>query len=89
MTSNRYPGRRLTVVLILVCLLMVANLLVAIQLLAHARQATSQAMPQNALPCPAIPTRFVLDDPQCADKLLRAMNVTDVRVLSKNHTTNG
>ena len=35
------------------------------------------------LPCPAIPTRFVLDDPECADKLLRAMNVTNVRILPR------
>jgi len=33
------------------------------------------------LPCGAIPTRFVIDEPECADKLLRSMNVTNVRVL--------
>ena len=36
------------------------------------------------LPCPAIPTRLILENPECADKLIRAMNVTNVRVLPKN-----
>ena len=35
-----------------------------------------------SLPCAAIPTRFVVEHPDCADKLLRSMNVTNVRVRS-------
>ena len=35
---------------------------------------------RRSLPCESIPVRFVLDDPVCADKLLLAMNVTNVRV---------
>ena len=31
-------------------------------------------------PCAAIPRRFVMDHPECADKLLRSMNVTNVRI---------
>ena len=38
------------------------------------------------LPCAAIPTRYVMDEPECADKLLRAMNVTNVRILPRNGT---
>ena len=34
------------------------------------------------LPCAAIPTRLILDDPACAQKLLAAMNVTNVRILT-------
>ena len=33
-----------------------------------------------SLPCAAIPTRFVMEHPDCADKLLMSMNVTNVRV---------
>ena len=33
-----------------------------------------------APPCAAIPTRFVVEHPDCADKLLRSMNVTNVRI---------
>ena len=35
-----------------------------------------------SLPCAAIPTRFVMEHPDCADKLIRSMNVTNVRVRS-------
>ena len=38
---------------------------------------------RRLLPCEAIPIRFVLDDPVCADRLLRAMNVTNVGVIEK------
>ena len=34
------------------------------------------------LPCAAIPTRLVLDSPECAQKLLDSMNVVNVRVTS-------
>lgn len=35
------------------------------------------------LPCAAIPTRYVIQEPECADKLLRTMNVTNVRILER------
>ena len=34
-----------------------------------------------ALPCQAIPTRYILEYPDCADKLLQVMNVTNVKIL--------
>ena len=40
---------------------------------------------EDATTCPtqAIPTKLrILEDPQCADKLLRAMNVTNLRMTS-------
>jgi hypothetical protein len=36
----------------------------------------------RALPCQAIPTRFALAEPNCTNKLLRAMNVTNINILS-------
>ena len=42
---------------------------------------------KQSLPCAAIPTRYVLEYPECADKLLRAMNVTNVRILSRGNTS--
>lgn len=36
--------------------------------------------PRPALPCGAIPTRLVLDHPECAQWLLESMNVTNVRI---------
>jgi hypothetical protein len=40
----------------------------------------------RSLPCQAIPLRYVEDEPVCADKLLRAMNVTNVRIQTWNAT---
>ena len=36
-----------------------------------------------SLPCAAVPTRFVTEHPECADKLLRSMNVTNVQIRSR------
>jgi len=45
---------------------------------------TIKAIPSTparpSLPCAAIPTRYVMEYPECADKLLQAMNVTNVRI---------
>ena len=38
---------------------------------------------RESLPCQAVPIRFVMDEPECADKLLKSMNVTNVRVLPR------
>ena len=35
---------------------------------------------RGALPCAALPTRFLLESPHCAQKLLDSMNVTNVRI---------
>ena len=43
---------------------------------------------KTSLPCAAIPTRYVLEYPECADKLLRAMNVTNVRILPRSNASN-
>ena len=42
---------------------------------------------KQSLPCTAIPTQYVLEYPECADKLLRAMNVTNVRILSRSNVS--
>jgi len=69
-------------VLIIVGLLLNTFLLIRVSTqIAEFRESNDK---RSDLPCAAIPTRFVLDDPECADKLLRAMNVTNVRVLPKN-----
>ncbi len=42
-----------------------------------------------ALPCPAIPTRLILEDPVCAQKLLDSMNVSHVRIGADIAIANG
>ena len=36
--------------------------------------------PRPELPCAAVPMTFIREHPECADHLLRAMNVTNVHV---------
>ena len=38
---------------------------------------------RHSLPCAAIPVRLVMEDPVCADKLVRSMNITNVRILPR------
>ena len=67
---------------ILVCL--IANMVMTYGVL-HRLETVNDAPPQRrSLPCAAIPTKLILEDPACADKLIRAMNVTNVHV--SNHS---
>ncbi len=45
--------------------------------------------PASPLPCAAVPTCFVMEHPECADHLLRAMNITNVRIQRYNGTIPG
>jgi hypothetical protein len=77
--------RGMTAVVVVVLLVsIVTNLLLAFVLLQHlsARQPEGQVSPTPR--CTAIPVKLILEDPECADKLLRAMNVTNVRVVARN-----
>lgn len=42
---------------------------------------------ESSLPCSAIPTRFVLEYQDCADKLIKAMNLTNVHIVALNKST--
>ena len=64
--------------LVLVMIAVVINTVVTLQL---AAKMDNFPKPQRSLPCAAIPMRLIMEDPVCADKLLRSMNVTNVRVL--------
>jgi hypothetical protein len=59
-----------------------ADLILTLHLSAQIGTVQDTAKVQRSLPCEAIPVRFVLEEPECADKLLQAMNVTNVRIRS-------
>jgi len=65
--------------LLALIILSLTNLAMTFWILRQDRQPLSSPPPMAPY-CQAIPTRLILEDPQCADKLLRAMNVTRVRV---------
>jgi len=78
------PKRKTTWQMILViCVvgLLVTNVLVITKLVLGLERLKSYQHRRESLPCQAVPTQFVMDEPECADKLLRAMNVTNVRIL--------
>jgi len=70
--------------LLVVCILVIviANVMITIRLSVDMRALATRDLTPPPLPCGAVPTRFVMEEPECADKLLRFMNVTNVRVLS-------
>ncbi|GMU20508.1 MAG: hypothetical protein AMXMBFR13_06050 [Phycisphaerae bacterium] len=73
--------RHVCLIVIVLGLLLNALLLIRVSMqMAELREAKDK---RSDLPCAAIPTRFVLDEPECADKLLRVMNVTNVRILPR------
>ena len=61
---------------------MLLNVYLTLRLSTQIGSITLQLHARPSLPCAAIPTRFVMDEPVCAQKLIEAMNVTNVRVLA-------
>ena len=60
--------------------LVAGNVFLSIKIMSALTEFSSLRQRDTSLPCPAIPTRLILEDPACAQKLLNAMNVTSVRV---------
>ena len=81
--GGRYPRKKMASqkkLVVCIIVLLVVNLLLTTKVaLSEERLKPCQ---RESLPCQAVPIRFVMDEPGCADKLLRSMNVTDVRILS-------
>jgi len=67
--------------MVCVLVLLVVNLFVTARLFLDAKKSPLVLRAREPLPCRAVPTRFVMEEPECADKLLRSMNVTNVRIL--------
>ena len=70
-----------TMLLIVAIGLLLADVFVTMKLSQEIEQTQLCAERRRALPCEAIPTQFAMNEPECANKLLRAMNVTNVRFL--------
>jgi len=70
--------------ILIVCtiVLLVTNILLTMKFTQSLERLKSCQNPQESLPCQAVPVSFVMDEPECTDKLLRAMNVSNVHILS-------
>ena len=67
--------------IILVCIVLLLMINILFNYSGLENRLKSCQNPRESLPCQAVPIRFVIDEPECADKLLRSMNVTNVHVL--------
>ena len=74
--------RSLIVLQILLLVLVVVDITLTIRCANKIDSMISQRE-RPSLPCAAIPTRLVLEHPECAQRLLEAMNVTNVRVVAR------
>ncbi|MBN2447741.1 MAG: hypothetical protein JXO22_13490 [Phycisphaerae bacterium] len=83
----RYPTPMwrwtLVALLLLILTALAVNWALLLQISQDAAHLPDEGTRVGGLPCAALPTRFVLGEPECAQKLLEAMNVTNVQVLSK------
>ena len=56
------------------------NIFMTIRMSAVIDDLRTRSVGTSRLPCPAVPARLILEDPNCAQKLLHSMNVTNVRI---------
>ena len=73
----------LAVLLLLILIALAADWVLLLQLHDDIACLADDRARKDTLPCAALPTRFVLESPDCAQKLLDSMNVTNVRVLPR------
>ena len=74
------------ILLVVIAVLLTANLVITSIILSRSTGKVLCPAKSKSLPCEAMPIKFALDNPDCANKLLRAMNVTNVKVLPRNST---
>ncbi|MBU0718414.1 MAG: hypothetical protein KJ749_09215 [Planctomycetes bacterium] len=73
----------LAVLLLLILIALAADWALLLRLNEDVARLIDDRARKGALPCAALPTRFVLESPDCAQRLLDSMNVTNVRVLPR------
>jgi hypothetical protein len=66
---------------IFVCLLLVINISISAKLLMNMQQLPASLRQYDVLPCKSLPAQFVIQEPECSEKLLRLMNITNVHIL--------
>ena len=78
---SRKSLNRLVILMVCVLLLLAVNLFITARLFLNAKKSPLMLRAREPLSCRAIPTRFVMEEPECANKLLKRMNITNVRIL--------
>ena len=73
--------RFMVIAITLVLLAMLTNIVLTTRLAARVDARPVCPEPPRYLPCGALPLRLIHEDPECANTLLRIMNVTNVHIL--------
>ena len=68
-----------TVVYVIVILLLAANLYMSFRIRNELAQIQKSAVPKKSLPCESVPLNWAVVNYDCANSILRAMNVTNVK----------
>ena len=68
--------------LFLMLVLVVANLRTSFEVRRKLDSLAEQRLGKTCLPLPSVPLRLIHEDPVCAQRVLEAMNVTNVRVIA-------
>ena len=77
---SRKSLNRLVILIVCVLLLLVVDLFITTGLLLSSKKSPVIPRTSEPIPCRALPTRFVIEEPICANKLLGFMNVSNVRI---------
>ena len=78
---SRRSLNSLVILMVCVLVLLAVNLFFTTRLFLNVKKSPLTPRIREPLPCRAVPTRFVMEEPECANKLLRSMNITNVRIL--------
>ena len=84
MKNERHNSRWIKLGIVLILMVLIVQIVLTVKLSADVKSTIVEMRSQKSLPCAAIPTKYILQEPECADKLLRVMNVTNVRVVSED-----
>ena len=68
-----------TVVYVIVILLLAANFYMSFQIFDKLGEIKKAAVPKKSLPCESVPISWAVKNYECANSLLLAMNVTNVK----------
>lgn len=88
---NRRPDGRtrnavIWILLALLCVVESLQLVMTSRIASRPNATCPPVIVPRTLPCQAIPMTFIEREPRCANELLRAMNVTNVHVLTEDET---
>lgn len=71
--SRIFPG-------LVLALLILTIGLIHFPIINKADESLAESSPKSVLYLPALPMHFVYENPECTNKLLKAMNITNVRI---------